>query len=141
MTGHDNETGAEVVRKLHQAFNGRDRDTLLGCLAEDVAWHVEGDHLVAGTYQGRDGLWEGFMGPMWASPARVQDHDVLDHGQHVVALEDVFHDFGEGEQRWKTVEVFRLENGRVVERWGFTSHQAELDRLFARGCAADMELG
>jgi len=48
-----------------------------------------------------------------------------------------FHDFGEGEQGWKGVEVFRLADGEVVERREFTSDQAGLDRLFTRGCPAD----
>lgn len=131
------EGGAEVVGRLHEAFNCRDREALLGCLAEDVAWHVGGDHPLAGTFVGRDGLWEGSLEPVWMSPARLETHAVLEHGEHVVALVEWFHDFGEGEQGWEGVEVFRLAGGQVVERREFTSHQAELDRLFARGCSAD----
>jgi ketosteroid isomerase-like protein len=129
--------GAEVVRGLHGAFNRRDRDALLGCLAEDVAWHVGGDSPLAGTFDGRESLWEDSLEPLWMSPARVEDHAVLEHGEHVVALVEWFHDFGQGEQGWKGVEVFRLAGGRVVERREFVSHQAELDRLFIRGCPAD----
>ncbi len=139
MTGHGRRAGAEVVRRLHQAFNDRDRGTFLGCLADDVAWHVAGDHPLAGTYEGRKNLWEGYFGPLWESPARVEDQQVLDHAEHVVALVEERHNFGEGEQGWKAVEVFRLENGQVAERWAFISGQAELDRLLTRGCPADSE--
>jgi len=139
MEGDEKGTGAGVVRRLHQAFNDRDRDALLGCLAQDVSWHVEGDHPLAGTHDGRSALWEGFFDPMWPSPARVEGNDVREHGEYVVAFETAIHNFGEGERSWETVEVFRLDGGRVVERWEFTSGQAELDRFLTRGCAAGAE--
>ncbi|MGI8411575.1 MAG: nuclear transport factor 2 family protein [Solirubrobacteraceae bacterium] len=125
-----------MARSAHHAFNERNREAFLDCLAEDVVWHVAGQHPLAGTYDGRTRLWEGFMEPMWASPARLEDRELLTHGDHVVAIGDAVHDFGEGEQRFETVEVLRLDGGRLVERWEFTSRQAELDRLFTRGCAA-----
>jgi ketosteroid isomerase-like protein len=137
VTGYGAESGAKVVRRLHEAFNRRDREALLRCLARDVAWHVGGDHPLAGSFYGRDALWEGALEPLWASPARVEDHAVLEHGEHVVALAEWFHDFGDGEQGWKGVEVFRLADGQVAERREFTSHQTELDGLFTRGCPAD----
>ncbi len=124
------------MRATHQAFNDRDRDAFLGCLAQDVVWHVVGEHPLAGTYEGRDSLWENYMEPMWSSPARVEDREVLEHGDHVVAVGDVVHNFGEGEQRFETVEVLRLDGERVVERWEFTARQAELDRRLTQGCAA-----
>ncbi len=136
MGGYENGTGAEVVRAVHRAFNDRDRDALLGCLAQDVSWHVAGDEPLAGSYEGRSGLWEGYLEAMWPSPARVEDRDVREQGEYVVAFATAIHNFGEGEQSWETVEVFRLDGGRVVERWEFTSDQAELDRFLTRGCAA-----
>lgn len=131
------QTGADVVGRLHEAFNRRDREALLDCVARDVVWQVAGEGPLAGTFDGRDSLWEGSLEPLWMSPARVEHHAVLEHGEHVVALVEWFHDFGEGEQGWKGVEVFRLAGGQVVERREFTSRQTELDRLFARGCPAD----
>ncbi len=136
MTDHDERPGAEVVRKLHDAFNRRDREGLLACLSVDVRWQIAGEHPLAGDLQGRDVLWEAHFEPLWQSPARVEDRDLLEHGEHVVALVEWFHNFGEGERGWKGVEVLRLVNGRVAERSELMSNQAELDRLFIRGCAA-----
>ena len=133
------EDRAAVVHRCHQAFNERDREALLSCLAEDVVWHVGGEHPLAGSYQGADNLWGGFMGPMWASPARVEDEEVLAHGDYVVAAGHAVHDFGAGEQRFETVEILRVDDGRIVERWEFTSRQGELDRFLIRGCAAAVE--
>lgn len=129
--------GAGLVRRLHQAFNDRDRDRMLACVTDDVRWHVPGDHPMAGSYRGRDRLWEDLLQPLWPSPARVEARDVIVHGDHVVALTDEIHDFGGGERAWKTVETFALADGRVTQRWAFTSGQAELDAFLTRGCAAD----
>lgn len=136
---HDDGTGAQVVRALHDAFNDRDEERFLGLLAEDVTWHVEGDHPMAGAYTGRDGAWDGYFGPMWASPARYGDGQVLSHGEHAVALTEMFHNFGQGERGWKTVEVLRIADGKVVERWASTSGQGELDTFLTRGCEAAAE--
>ncbi|HWC87136.1 MAG TPA: nuclear transport factor 2 family protein [Solirubrobacteraceae bacterium] len=135
----DDEHRTEVVRRSHEAFNERDRDGFLGSLAHDVVWHVPGRHPLAGTYHGRESVWADFMDPMWASPARVEDEQILVRGDHVVALGHSVHNFGAGEQHFETVEVLRVEDGRVAERWEFTSGQAELDTFFTRGCAAAAE--
>lgn len=127
---------AAVVRSAHEAFNQRDRDAFLARLAEQVVWHVPGDNPMAGTYAGRERLWEGFMEPMWGSPARIEDREVLVNGDHVVATGEAVHNFGDGERRFETVEVLRVDDGHVVERWEFTSGQTELDELLTRGCAA-----
>ncbi|HVM14128.1 MAG TPA: nuclear transport factor 2 family protein [Egibacteraceae bacterium] len=139
MTDPTEHSREEAARTLHRAFNDRDREAFLACLVDDVTWHVEGQHPMAGTYHGREDLWDGYFGPMWQSPARWEDHEVRDHGDHVVALGEVFHNFGEGERGWRTVEVLTLRDGRVAERRAFTSGQPELDRFISRGCAADPE--
>lgn len=138
MSDIDAGSGAALVRRLHQAFNDRDRDAFLACLAEDVTWHVEGDNPSAGTYAGRGPAWEEHFGPLWPSPARVRDDEVVEHGEHVVALGEVLHNFGDGERAWRTVEVFRVADGHVAQRQAFTTGQDELDHLLTRGCPADL---
>ena len=128
-----------IVRRAHAAFNDRDREALMDCLDEGVVWNVPGESPMAGTYRGARGLWEEYMEPLWASPARVEDVDVRLHGEYVVALGDAIHNFGDGEHRFPTVEVVSTRGGRIVERWEFTSGQAELDEFLIRGCAADLE--
>jgi ketosteroid isomerase-like protein len=130
---------AERVRTLHQAFNARDRDGLLACLAADVRWHVPGESPMAGTYAGRDELWTRYLEPLWPSPARVEAEQVIERGEHAVAVGDAVHDFGKGERRFPTLEVFRLDGGLIGERWEFTSGQRELDEMLIRGCAAALE--
>ena len=132
--------GVELVVRLHDAYNRRDREELLACLADDVVWHVEGDNPSAGVYEGRQRVWDAVFDPLWMSPARVHDDQLLEHGEHVIALQRAIHNFGDGERTWLAVEVLRIANGRVAERWEFTSDRAELDALLTRGCAAAIDV-
>lgn len=128
-----------IVSALHEAYNRRDRDALLALLTDDVVWHVPGTSPMAGTFAGREKVWRRVFGPLWPTPARVFARDVVEHEDQVVALVEWRHNFGDGEQGWTGVEVLRLAGGLVAERHEHMSRQAELDRLFERGCAADAE--
>ncbi|HEX6537657.1 MAG TPA: nuclear transport factor 2 family protein [Candidatus Dormibacteraeota bacterium] len=128
--------GVELAARLHDAYNRRDREALLACLADDVVWHVEGDNPAAGVYEGRERVWDEVFEPLWASPARVQDDELLEHGEHVIALQRALHNFGDGERSWRAVEIMRIAGGRVAARWEFTSDRASLDAMLQRGCAA-----
>lgn len=87
-----------VLTRLHHAFNDRDAETLRALLAEDVIWHIPGDHPMAGTYEGREAMWEGFAARM----------------------------------RFKGVEVARVRDGQVAERWAFDEREEDLDRLITQ---------
>ena len=128
-----------IVPTLHEAYNRRDRDALLALLADDVVWNVPGTSDMAGSFAGREKVWRRVFAPMWPTPARVYARDVVEHEDQVVALVEWRHNFGDGEQGWTGVEVLRLVDGLIVERHEHMSRQAELDRLFERGCAAVAE--
>ena len=125
---------SNVLTTLHRAFNERDAETFRALLAEDVIWHIPGNHPMAGTYEGLEGMWEGFAARMWGSPARIEDHGALHHPdhEHVAVLFDVIHDFGKGEQRFKGLEVARVRDGQVAERWAFDEREEDLDRLITQ---------
>lgn len=129
MAEHELGAGAEILRKGHEAFNQRDRDGLLRAMTEDVRWHTDGNNPMAGTHEGRDAVWEHFFAPQWDAPVRVEDHDILDNGEHAVALLDIVVGSGEDERSWKTAEVVHLRDGLIAERWAFTERQAELDEI------------
>lgn len=120
-------TPAEMLREGHEAFNDRDRDRLLDVIADDVTWHTPGNSPLAGTFNGRDELWKGFFAQAWEAPFRVEDHEVTGTDEHAVAVFDLVVSSGDGEKRWKGVEICRIADGKLVERWSFTDRQDELD--------------
>lgn len=124
----DQGIGAKGIRQGHAAFNDRDRDALFEVIAEDVTWHAPGNSPAAGTHEGRDAVWENFFAPIWDAPVRVEDHDIADTGEHVIAIADLVFDLGDSTRSWRVVEVAHYDDdGRATERWGFTDDQADLD--------------
>lgn len=128
---HEPASGSDVLSRLHRAFNERDAATMRSLLAEDVTWHTPGNHPMAGTCAGRDEVWDNYIAPIWNSPARIEDHGSLSHPdhEHGAVLLSVIHDFGDGDVRLSGIEVARVRNGRIVERWVFDEDQDAVDRL------------
>lgn len=62
----DDHPNAAAYRRTVDAFRNRDLDTVASLVAEDVVWHVPGDHPLAGDYVGRERLLEFFakLGPL-----------------------------------------------------------------------------
>jgi hypothetical protein len=122
MTNGQEGAGAQSGRTAYKAFNDRDRDTLLGTIAEDVAWHGP----LLGDIQGREAVWEQFFAPLWQAPVRSEVHDVLDNGEHVVTLSEVIFDLPDGPRSWKVAEVGHYnEDAQLTERWAFVEHEQE----------------
>lgn len=116
---------AQLLREGHSAFNDRDRDRLMAVIAQDVVWHSPGSGPLGGTYNGRDELWSSFFAPVWEAPIKVEDRDVSGTDEHAVAVYDLV----VGDRRWKALEIVRVADGQVVERWTFVDRQAELDEF------------
>lgn len=84
---------------------------------------------MAGTVRGRDKIWEKFFAPQWDTPRQLEVHDLLDNGEHIVALGAVSFAGADGDVRFKTVEVYHDGEGLLTERWFFVDRRQELDRL------------
>lgn len=123
-------TPADQLRAGHAAFNERNRDELLRLIAPDVVWHDPGQSPIGGTHKGRDEVWERFFGPGWEAPLRLEDRHVLSTDEFAVAVSELVVTMGDGEKRWPFVEVARVVDGALQERWAYTDRQAELDAFF-----------
>jgi ketosteroid isomerase-like protein len=131
--------GSALHDAYQRAFEERDRQALLALIAEDAQWHVFGDSAFAGTVRGRDKIWETFFAPQWDTPRQMEIHDVLDNGEHIVALGAVSFSGADGGVRFKTVEVYHHEDGLLTERWFFVDRRQELDRLLDQIASDEQE--
>jgi ketosteroid isomerase-like protein len=114
--------GALSLRAAYKAFNDRDRDALLGALAEDVTWHGP----LQGTLKGRQEVWESFFAPLWQAPVRTEVHDILDNGEHVVSLASVVFDLPDGTRSWNFAEICHYDDaGRATQRWALVEHEQD----------------
>src|SRR4051794_33861744 len=68
-----------------EAFRDRDFETIASLIAEDVVWHLPGDHALAGAWQGREQVFQLFakLGPLGFT---IREHDVFADDDHVCAL-------------------------------------------------------
>jgi steroid delta-isomerase-like uncharacterized protein len=139
------ETNETVVRRfIEEAFNGRDLDVLDDIVAEEFANH---DPPFPGLPAGRQGLKQAFAGFWSAFP------DIHATPVHLIADGDkvasvvTMRGTHEGdlmglpptarEVNVRVVEIFRLAEGQIRERWGVFDRTALMTQLGAVPAAAD----
>jgi ketosteroid isomerase-like protein len=107
---------ALAYRRAADAFPARDLRALELLIADDVVWHVPGNHPMAGDDRGCDALlaWlqrvadRGF----W-----IQEHDVFGNDEHVCALSYMGAQTEGVDVRTRVVRVSNFRDGRQAERW------------------------
>lgn len=122
----------EIIKRGHKAFNERDFDTLKECFTEDVRWHTPGRSPMAGTIEGRDALISGFFEPQKDAPVRLETHDVLANGEHLVSIATLHVDAGGEAKSFGVAEVCHTRDGKISERWALSMDQQGMDEALSR---------
>jgi ketosteroid isomerase-like protein len=120
---------ATAYRRTVDAFRAGDFDAIRSLIAEDVVWHVPGQHSMAGEIRGLDELitWLGRASELGFT---IREHDVFGNDEHVCALSYM------GARRPGVVieipvtSVFHFRAGRQVERWMYPDDAAAWDAIF-----------
>ena len=114
---HPNE---DLVRAIFAAFGRGDLDALQSqYLAADACFHYPGRSPLAGDHEGIAQVLEmsGRIFELSGGTFRLELHDVIANDEHAVAL---FLARGERAGRRledRTVEVFRIRDGKATEMW------------------------
>jgi len=113
--GNDHPNTLAYLRTV-EAFRGRDFETIASLIAEDVVWHLPGDHPLAGDWEGRDRLFEllAKLGPLGFT---IREHDVFADDDHVCALSYIGAHRDGLEVETRAVSIFHYRDGRQIERW------------------------
>ncbi|MDX1659814.1 MAG: nuclear transport factor 2 family protein [Nitriliruptorales bacterium] len=119
----------QLVREGHAAFNDRDKERLLSAIAEDATWHTPGDSPLAGTYKGREQIWEQVFKPLWEQPGSLETHEVIATDRYVASTNEFVMKAEGDETRFAFLELARIEDGKLVERKAFVDEQATFDQL------------
>jgi ketosteroid isomerase-like protein len=123
------ERDEELLKRARILYEGEARE--LQVLSPDIVWHVPGHNPVSGVYRGAD-----YFQVMPARMAPLDRWDfqletVMVNGDHVVAR---FHVVGKRKGRVIDTDGTHLlrfdANNQIVEGWGFTDKQDELDTFF-----------
>lgn len=121
-------TPSETVIAGHEAFNQGDVDRLRELIAEDVRWEVSGDNPVSGTYEGRDAVIEDVLRPQFG-PLELVDHATIDVDDFAVVLGTARMRLPDGTREQPLVEVCRVRDGRITERWAAMKDQDQVDAV------------
>jgi ketosteroid isomerase-like protein len=118
-----------AYRRTADAFRARDFDVIRSLIAEDVVWHVPGQHAMAGEIRGRDALiaWLSRLSELGFT---LREHDVLGNDAHVCALSHMGARRPGLEVEIRVTSVFHFGGGQQVERWFYPEDMAAWDSLF-----------
>jgi ketosteroid isomerase-like protein len=122
MQEHPNVTFA---RRMSEAFERGDIETLSSAIADDVVWHEIGR---AEPRRGKAELQAAMMGADYTISAKV--HDIVGNGDHVVVLANATGTRGGRTLDYRVAEVYHIRDGKVVERWAMSDDTARIAEFF-----------
>lgn len=120
----------EIVRGFYSAGPAADDAARHPFASPHIVWHVPGANRVSGEYRGAHDVFT--MMPAAMQPLdrwEIEVVDVMGNADLVVATVLV-----RGERYGRKIDspgahVFRLEDGRIAEAWGFVADQVTLDEM------------
>jgi ketosteroid isomerase-like protein len=129
------EDNVEVVRRFHDALNGRDTDLVYELLDPEVIWITNVDGPDAGTFSGHDGFGE--LRKLFENTiddVTLDADEFIDLGDRVVSCG---HMRGRGASSGASIETPRswlwtVRDGRIVRHRTFTERSDALDAARAQ---------
>ena len=128
MAEHPN---VEMIRQGYEAFARGDMSALADLAADEVVWHVPGDHSLAGDYEGKLAVI-GFLAGLTQTLGVIEQevHDIVGNDDHVVEMANQKLTRPDGDVlEWRAVQIFHVAAGKVTEVWAFNENQAEIDKM------------
>jgi uncharacterized protein len=136
----DRARAAAILARLHAAqaefyAGGDGADAALRAVLEPaIEWHVPGRNAIAGDYRGIEAVMAYFARRRdhAARTFRMHPRDVLvGAGDRVAVLTDGSATIAGREERWSTVGLYRLADGRIAGCWLLPLDPAAFDRIWA----------
>jgi ketosteroid isomerase-like protein len=123
MAEHSN---AVLLRQITDAMRTGDMTTLETLVADDIVWHEIGR---SEPTRGKDAL----RSEMGAADYGIayETHDVIANDEHAVVLGEATATRGGRTLRYRTVEIYHVRDGRIVERWAFSDDTQRIIDFFA----------
>ena len=120
---------ALAYRRTAEAFRQTDLDAVASLIADDVVWHVPGDHPLAGDLEGRDRVlqWLASLRPLGFT---LREHDVFGDDDHVCALSLMGARRDGLEVETRVVSIFHFRDGQQTERWFYPDDVVAWNSIF-----------
>lgn len=116
-------------------YAGGSTDRVAELLTDDIVWHVPGSSPIAGDHRGHHGVVEYFKARrrIAGNSMRLRPGEVLTEEDLVVQRVDGTALLGGESVDWRTVGVYRLEEGRIAEVWLVPVELQKFDRVWGAG--------
>ena len=128
------QSDAEIMRTGYEAFARGDVPAVLAVFAEDIAFHVPGDNLVAGDYNGHDevvGFFEKLV-ELSGGTFGVSVHEIFDNATGtVVALCTLAGERNGQDRTFDTVQVWQFDDGKAISFREYNDEQTALDAFWS----------
>ena len=124
----DDHPNALAYHRTVEAFRQGDLVTVASLIAEDVVWHVPGDHPLAGEYVGRERLLE-FLASLASLGFTIREHDVFANDEHLCALSFIGARREGLEVETRVMSIFHYRHGQQTERWFYPEDPVTLNRI------------
>jgi uncharacterized protein len=124
---------AQKIRDALDTYNAGDLEGLRAVLAEDILWHVGGEHPLSGDYRGVEAVLDYYtkVREQTGGTLRLEPIDILADDRHGGIFMRV-----RGEREGKTIDVELAEaltfdgRGRWVEYWALADEQEKVDAFW-----------
>jgi ketosteroid isomerase-like protein len=124
----------ERIRDALAAYNRGDLESMRSFLAEDVVWHVGGNHPLSGDYRGRDAVFDYYakVRDLTGGTLTLEPLDILANDRHGGIFMRV-----SGQREGKTLDVVLAEaltldeSGRWAEYWALADEHDKVDAFWA----------
>lgn len=127
------QSDAKTLQAAYEAFGRGDLETVAGAFSPDIVWHEAGRSPIAGTYKGRDSVFElfGRLFELTGGTFSVQVHDLLASEGHVVALTRLQGTRNDKSLSWDEAHIWHLKDGVATEFWNALTEGSEVDEFWS----------
>ena len=127
------EQNIQIVRSYFEAVARGDIGALNDLIADDLVWHQPGQHALAGTHNGKDGLFA-LLGQFMERSGGTFKIDavgtLMANGDLVATTLHFEASRGDAAMAMSGIDLLRLKGGKIAEVWLFSEDQAAEDRFW-----------
>ena len=118
-----------IIREAYAAFARGDLDGYFRACLEDWNFNIAGQGAIAGTYRGKEGLYDLAGKAMAATSSTFQEdvEDVLANDEHGIVLARQRFTRDGQQQEYRTVHVYEIRDGKLAACWEHPRDQSAFD--------------
>ena len=123
----------ERARKAYADFDAGNVEGVSQVIADDVIWHIAGTSRYAGTYRGKQAVFELFGRLMQDGVVQQHDiHDILASEDHVAVLATVNATYNGRSAAVQVVDIHHENDaGQTTEFWRISNDTEKFDELLS----------